>query len=68
VNKILGLVESDNLEARRLDEHLGFHLEATLKNCAPSGDLLVYTMTREQCRWLALGNRYRGQINTTDKR
>lgn len=61
VNKILGLVESDNWEARQLDEHLGFHLEATLENAAPKGDLLIYSMTREQCRWLKLGDSYRGQ-------
>lgn len=61
VNKILGLVTSDNLEAQRLDKHLGFTLEATLKDCAPKGDLLVYSMTRDQCRWLSLKEQYRGK-------
>lgn len=54
VNKIIGLVNSDNLEARKLDEHMGFTLEATLKDAAPNGDLLIYSMTRDQCRWLNL--------------
>lgn len=54
VNKIIGPVPSDNYEARRLDEHLGFTLEATLKDAAPKGDLLLYSMTKEQCRWLSL--------------
>lgn len=66
VNKILGLVESSNLEARRLDEHLGFHLEATLKDAAPNGDLLIYSMTRDQCKWLSLKDRYRGQAQSTE--
>lgn len=65
VNKIIGLVESTNLEARKLDEHMGFVLEATLENCAPNGDLLVYTMTKDQCRFLKLGKTFRGQTRRT---
>ena len=65
VNKILGLVESTNLEAQRLDEHLGFRLEATLKNAAPNGDLLIYSMTKDQCKWLSLRDKYRGQAQST---
>lgn len=52
VRKVIGLVGSANLVAQRFDEHLGFVLEATLKDAHPDGDLRVYTMTREQCRWL----------------
>lgn len=52
VKKILGLVGSGNLPARRFDEHLGFVLEATLKDAHPDGDLLVYGMHLEACRWL----------------
>lgn len=59
VNKILGLVESTNEAAIRLDEHLGFTLEATLKDAAPKGDLLIYSMTKDQCRWLNLKDRSR---------
>lgn len=54
VRKIVGLVGAKNVEARRFDEHLGFVLEATLSDAHPDGSLLVYTMTREQCRWLSL--------------
>jgi len=52
--RITGLVSSDNLEARKFDEHLGFILEATLKDADPLGDLLVYVMTKENCKWLKL--------------
>ena len=52
VRKLIGIVESDNAAARKFDENLGFHLEATLKDAAPNGDLLIYTMTAEQCRFL----------------
>jgi RimJ/RimL family protein N-acetyltransferase len=54
VHKIIGLVDSTNKEARRLDEHLGFRMEARVKDAAPKGDLLIYTMTRAECRFLAL--------------
>lgn len=52
VKKILGIVASADHHTRKFDEHLGFVLEATLKDAHPQGDLLLYTMTREQCRWL----------------
>ena len=50
--KLLGLVGSGNKVAQRFDEHLGFVLEATLEAAHPDGNLLVYSMTKEQCRWL----------------
>lgn len=65
INKILGLVESTNAEARRLDEHLGFTLEATLKDAAPNGDLLIYSMVKDQCRWLSLKGLKNGKAEST---
>lgn len=56
--KILGLVSASNERARRFDEHLGFMLEATLTDAAPDGDLLIYSMTRQQCRFLDLKDRH----------
>lgn len=52
VRRVTGLVGEGNSEARRFDEHLGFELETTLKHAHPTGDLLVYRMFREQCRWI----------------
>lgn len=52
VNKVLGFVDSTNKEAIRLDEHLGFQLEAVIKDAGPQGSLLLYSMTAEQCRYL----------------
>lgn len=53
VHKIVGQVNSGNMEARKLDEHFGFVLEATVKEFYDDGnDLLVYTMRRDQCRVL----------------
>jgi RimJ/RimL family protein N-acetyltransferase len=51
VNKILGFVDSENHAARRYDEHLGFVLEGVIRDAGKNGDLLIYSMTPEQCRW-----------------
>ncbi len=52
VKKLIGLVDETNLAARRFDEHLGFVLEAVIKDAAPHGDMLILTMTKEQCRFI----------------
>jgi RimJ/RimL family protein N-acetyltransferase len=56
VHKIIGLVCSSNMQARKFDEHLGFVREATISGATSKGDLLIYTMTREQCRFLEIRN------------
>ena len=56
VRKILGLVAETNTVARRFDEHLGFSLEATIKDASPDGDLLIYSMTKDRCRFLGIKN------------
>lgn len=58
VRRITGLVPASNRDARKFDEHLGFELEATLKDAAPDGDVLVYRLFRDQCRWLNLKVKY----------
>lgn len=52
LRRLTGLVAEGNQEARRFDEHLGFELETRLKGAHPSGDLLVYTMWKEHCKWI----------------
>lgn len=63
VNKLIGLVESDNADAIRLNKHFGYIIEATLKDAAPKGDLLIMTMTKDQCKWLSLKERYRDRLS-----
>jgi len=65
VNKILSPVESDNLNSRKFIEHIGFSLEATLKDASPKGDLLIYSLNRSDCKWLSLKDKYRGQAKGT---
>lgn len=57
-NLIIGPVAESNLAARKFDEHLGFEIQATLKDAHPDGDLLIYGMYKHQCKWLKLGARY----------
>jgi hypothetical protein len=51
VEKLVSPVEADNYPCRRFIEHIGFREEACLIDAAPGGDLLFYTMRREDCRW-----------------
>ena len=64
VKRITGLVDSSNTEARKFDENLGFTLEATLKAAAPAGDMLVYCMTKQSCRWLHLKDKRNGKTES----
>jgi len=50
--KALGLVDSSNAAAIRLNQALGFQLEAVVRDGAAGGDLLIFSMTAAQCRWL----------------
>lgn len=53
VRRISGYVEASNAQARRFDEHLGFQQEASLRGAATDGgDVLIYVMWREQCRFI----------------
>ena len=53
VQRLSGYVNSSNLAARRLDEHFGYRVEATLKGAAPDGgDVLIYVMWRKDCRYV----------------
>jgi RimJ/RimL family protein N-acetyltransferase len=52
VHKIIAPINSDNLRMIRLAEHMGFILEATISDAQPNGDILIYTMTANQCRFL----------------
>ena len=56
VDKIICPVPESNAESRKLVEHMGFGCEARILDAHPDGDLLLYTMKREKCRFL--GERY----------
>lgn len=50
--RITALVGEGNIKSQMLVEGVGFAYETTLDGAHPTGDLLVYCMRPEQCRWL----------------
>lgn len=52
--RLTAVVASDNFTSKEFVTHLGFTLEATLKDAHPNGDLLLFVMRKEGCRWLKL--------------
>jgi hypothetical protein len=52
VHKAIALVDSTNVEALRLDRHLGFVQEAVITGTGRHGDTIILSMTRDQCRYL----------------
>lgn len=52
VNRITACVGDSNLKSQALVEQMGFELECKLARAIPDGDLLVYRMFRENCKYL----------------
>lgn len=53
-NRVTGLVRTDNHEAQRLDEHLGFVREGVMRAGASDGtDFILYGMLKAECRFLS---------------
>lgn len=66
VRRVTALVASSNETSINFCQHIGFVREATLEQAHPSGDLIVFRMFREDCKWLNLKGRKHGQklLNT----
>lgn len=62
VRKVICPVSSANTRSRKLVENMGFEQEGELKDCDPQGDILLYTLSVDACRFL--GTRYIGQEHT----
>lgn len=52
VKKIIGPIESNNTKCLKFIKHIGFELEAVIKDGGNKCDLHLVTMTKEQCRYL----------------
>ncbi len=52
VNVVICLVAAGNERSRRFVEHLGCTLHSSIPEADPSGSLLIYTMRKEQCKWI----------------
>lgn len=52
--KIIGQVPASKTDILAFDQKLGFKEEARIRDVFPDGDLVVLSMTRDQCRWLSI--------------
>jgi RimJ/RimL family protein N-acetyltransferase len=51
-NRVTALVGQGNIKSRKLVFGVGFRIEAHLEGAHPTGDLIVYAMWRDRCRWI----------------
>jgi len=54
VERVTGLIPSNNKASIKFVEKLGAELETTLKDAHPKGDLLVYRMNKKDCKYLGV--------------
>lgn len=50
--RITVLIDDNNLKSIRLVEHVGFMREGCLRRARPGGDVYLYGLLKENCRWL----------------
>jgi hypothetical protein len=53
-NKVFAQIPEDNFKALEFDYKLGFKEEARIRDVFPSGDLILLSMHRDDCRWLKI--------------
>lgn len=51
-NVLIGQVGSNNEDALRFNEHLGFKISCIIEDAHTEGDLVIMTMYRHECRYL----------------
>lgn len=52
VEKVIAPIEVGNVRSSGLVENMGFREEARLKDCHPNGDIVIYSLTKANCRFL----------------
>ena len=52
VNVIVNTVSSANTKSIKFTEHLGFTEVARIPNGFKDGDLIIYTLHKENCKWI----------------
>lgn len=64
--RLTALVNDDNSRSEAFVKDLGFSLESKLEGASPTGDILVFRMMKDDCRWLNLEKRYGQGFRATD--
>lgn len=49
---VVNPVNSENTSSVKFTSHLGFEEKCRIKGGSPAGDLIVFAMHRDKCRWL----------------
>jgi len=52
VNKVILPVQSDNVKSNHFVRHFGFTEEARIRDAAPAGDIIIYSLAKNECRYL----------------
>lgn len=52
LDKVIGVVPSSNAAALKFDYGIGFRPEAIIKGVYPGADMVIMSMTREQCSFI----------------
>jgi RimJ/RimL family protein N-acetyltransferase len=52
LNVVIGIMSSWNTQAIRFARNVGFVEKYRIPDAVPNGDMVILTMTREQCRWI----------------
>lgn len=50
--RVTALIDEDNLASQRLVEHAGFEREGCMRHATAKGDVFIYGLLKEHCRWL----------------
>jgi RimJ/RimL family protein N-acetyltransferase len=58
VKKVLCTVGSSNIASLQQVQRAGFTHEYTIEDAIPDGDLILFSMLRQNCRWLNLRKRF----------
>jgi hypothetical protein len=52
--KICGTIQASNAPLLEFNKRLGFSEETRIKDAYPDGDMIILSMTRDECRWLKI--------------
>ena len=63
VRKIIAPIASGNGRMANLAVKMGFKFQALLTDCDPDGHLMLYTLAKEDCKFL--GEKYRGKTQAS---
>lgn len=50
--RLTAFVDQDNYHCQKFITKMGFDLETQMKDACPSGDILIFVMYKDKCRWI----------------